>query len=165
MFIKRNLMPTSHNQTVDRMRLPLIHTILIGYRINIGEILAKELAAACANDKGILAFPCLISALCRRAVVPIHNGDKYLPKKTGWTWVVYMRKMDVADATPLNVAMPTPPSSPILDAAAPIEEAGPSAPVALAEPQQTPPAFASSGVDLQPHHHHQPCHHPSSTRP
>ncbi|KAL4377566.1 hypothetical protein GQ457_02G028430 [Hibiscus cannabinus] len=103
------------------------------------EILAKELAAACANDKGILAFPCLISALCRRADVPIHNGDKYQPEKTGWTRAVYMRKMDVADATPLNVAMPTPPSSPIPDAAA-LEEAGPSAPAAPTEAQQTPPA-------------------------
>ncbi|KAK9043095.1 hypothetical protein V6N11_071446 [Hibiscus sabdariffa] len=55
-------MPTSHNQTVDRTRLLLIHTILTGYKINVGEILAKELAAACANDKGILAFPCLVSA-------------------------------------------------------------------------------------------------------
>ncbi|KAK8573064.1 hypothetical protein V6N12_029102 [Hibiscus sabdariffa] len=69
-FVKRNLLPTSHNQTVDRTRLVLIHTINTGYRINVGEILAKELAAACSNDKGILAFPCLISALCRRAAVP-----------------------------------------------------------------------------------------------
>ncbi|KAL4386135.1 hypothetical protein GQ457_09G017870 [Hibiscus cannabinus] len=107
--------------------------------INVGEILAKELAAACANDKGILAFPCLISALCRRAAVPIHDGDKYQPEKTGWTRAVYMRKMDVADAAPLNVAMPTPPSSPIPEAAIP-DEAGPSAPAAPAEPRQTPPA-------------------------
>ncbi|KAK8644471.1 hypothetical protein V6N13_123777 [Hibiscus sabdariffa] len=71
------------HSTVDRTRLLLIHTILTGYRINIGEILAKELAAACANDKGILAFPCLIYALCRRAAVPTSPGDKYQPEKTG----------------------------------------------------------------------------------
>ncbi|KAK8636575.1 hypothetical protein V6N13_124320 [Hibiscus sabdariffa] len=40
-FVKRNLLPTSHNQTVDRTRLVLIHTIITGYRINVGEILAK----------------------------------------------------------------------------------------------------------------------------
>ncbi|KAK8980798.1 hypothetical protein V6N11_047929 [Hibiscus sabdariffa] len=105
-FVKCNLMPTSHNQIVDQTRLLLIHTILTGYRINIGEILAKELAAACANDKGILAFPCLISALY---------------------------------ATPLNMAMPTPPASPTATAAAQTEEAGPSAPAAPVEPQRTPP--------------------------
>ncbi|KAK8544326.1 hypothetical protein V6N13_100555 [Hibiscus sabdariffa] len=109
-FVKRNIMPTSHNQTVDRTRLLLIHTIITGYCINVGEILAKELVAACANDKGILAFPCLISALCRRAAVPTSPSDKYQAEKKGCTRAVYMRKMDLADAIPLNMAMPTPPA-------------------------------------------------------
>ncbi|KAK8597324.1 hypothetical protein V6N12_065795 [Hibiscus sabdariffa] len=139
-FVKRNIMPTSHNQTVDRTRLLLIHTILTGYRINVGEIMAKELAAACVNDKGILAFPCLISALCRRAAVPAHHGDKFQAEKKAWTRAVYMRKMDVADATPLNMAMPTPPASPDHMPAAATDEAGPSNPAAAssasAEPGQ-----------------------------
>ncbi|KAK8684167.1 hypothetical protein V6N13_040198 [Hibiscus sabdariffa] len=143
-FVKCNLMPTSHNQTVDRTRLLLIHTIMTGYRINVGEILAKELAVACANDKGILAFSCLISALCRRAALPTSHADKVQAEKTGWTRVVYMRKMDVADATPLNVAMPTPPSSPIHTTATTADEAGPSAPVAPTDPSQSP--FASPPV-------------------
>ncbi|KAK8974685.1 hypothetical protein V6N11_013151 [Hibiscus sabdariffa] len=137
-FVKRNIMPTSHNQTVDRTRLLLIHTIITGFRINVGEILAKELAAACANDKGILVSPCLISALYRRAAVPTSHGDKYQAEKTGWTRAIYMRKIDVTDATPLNMAMPTPPASPIQTAAAPTDEARPSAPAAQAEPQHTP---------------------------
>ncbi|KAL4273605.1 hypothetical protein GQ457_13G017370 [Hibiscus cannabinus] len=76
-FVKRNIMPTSHNQMMDRTRLLLIHTIMTGFRINVGEILAKEHAASCANDKGILAFPCFISILCRRATVPTIQGDKF----------------------------------------------------------------------------------------
>ncbi|KAK8649404.1 hypothetical protein V6N13_130133 [Hibiscus sabdariffa] len=111
-FVKRNLMPTSHNQTMDRTRLLLIHTIMTGYRINMGEILAKELVAACANNKGILAFPCLISALYRRAAVPTSHGDKFQAEKTGWTRAV-----------------------PIHTAAATTDEAGPSAPAAPAEPR------------------------------
>ncbi|KAK8578442.1 hypothetical protein V6N13_116286 [Hibiscus sabdariffa] len=51
-----------------------------------------------------------------------------------------MRKIDVADATPLNVAMPTPPASPIHTTAATADEAGPSAPAALAEPRHAPAA-------------------------
>ncbi|KAK8574876.1 hypothetical protein V6N12_062553 [Hibiscus sabdariffa] len=134
-FVKRNFMPTSHNQTVDRTRLLLIHTIMTGYQINIGEIIAQEIAEACQNDKGILAFPCIISALCRRAAVPTSRADKYTAEKTGWTRAIYMRKMDIANATPINVAMPIPPASPIHTAAAPIDEAGPSAP---AEPRPVP---------------------------
>ncbi|KAK9044687.1 hypothetical protein V6N11_058581 [Hibiscus sabdariffa] len=140
-FVKRNLLPTSHNQTVERTRLVLIHTIITGYRINVGEILAKELAAACSNDKGILAFPCHISALCRRAAVPTSPSDKYQAEKKGWTRAVYMRKMDVADATPLNMAMPTPPASSDHMPAAPTDEAGSSNPAAAspatAEPSQS----------------------------
>ncbi|KAK8562093.1 hypothetical protein V6N12_049144 [Hibiscus sabdariffa] len=49
-----------------------------------------------------------------------------------------MRKMDVADATQLNMAMPTPPASPIHTAAATTDEAGPSAPAAPAKPRPTP---------------------------
>ncbi|KAK9028801.1 hypothetical protein V6N11_025941 [Hibiscus sabdariffa] len=141
-FVKRNLMPTFHNQTVDRTRLLLINTIMTGFRVNVGEILANELAAHCANDKGILAFPCLVSNLCRRANVPMFDTDKYQAEKTGWTRAVYMRKMNVADAAPLNMAMPTPPASPVAEADVRVED---SAPPSLAEPtapadhQRTPP--------------------------
>ncbi|KAK8601018.1 hypothetical protein V6N12_050863 [Hibiscus sabdariffa] len=64
-FIKRNLMPTSHNQTIDRTRLVLINAIITSYKFNVGEVIAKELSEACQNDKGILAFLYIISAICR----------------------------------------------------------------------------------------------------
>ncbi|KAK8568244.1 hypothetical protein V6N13_106176 [Hibiscus sabdariffa] len=157
-FVKRNLLPTSHNQTVDRTRLVLIHTIITGYRINVGEILAKELAAACSNDKGILAFPCLISTLCRRAAVPTSLSDKYQVEKKGWTQAVYMRKMDVADATPLNMAMPTPPASSDHMPAAPTDEAGSSNPAAaVPAPAEPSPSAADSPIS-SPAQHTQPSH-------
>ncbi|KAK8632869.1 hypothetical protein V6N13_073248 [Hibiscus sabdariffa] len=157
-FVKRNLLPTSHNQTVDRTRLVLIHTIITGYRINVGEILAKELAAAYSNDKGILAFPCLISALCRRAAVPTSPSDKYQAEKKGWTRAVYMRKMDVADATPLNMAMPNPPASSDHMPAAPTDEAGSSNPAAASPaPAETRPSAADSPIP-SPAQHTQPSH-------
>ncbi|KAK9041294.1 hypothetical protein V6N11_016403 [Hibiscus sabdariffa] len=130
-FVKRNLLPTSHNQTVDRTRLLLISTIMTGFRVNVGEILANELAALCQSDKGILAFPCLVSALCRRVNTPMFDTDNYQAEKTGWTRAVYMRKMNVADAEPLNMAMPTPPASPVNEADVRVED---SAPPSSAEP-------------------------------
>ncbi|KAK8713437.1 hypothetical protein V6N13_148655 [Hibiscus sabdariffa] len=142
-FVKRNLMPTFHNQTMDRTRLLLIHTITTGYRVNVVEILTNELAAHCANDKGILAFPSLVSDLCRRANVPMFDTNKYQAEKTGWTRAVYMRKMNVADAAPINMAMPTPPASPVLEEEARVEDSAPPSPAepsAPAEQQRTPPA-------------------------
>ncbi|KAK8555236.1 hypothetical protein V6N12_009384 [Hibiscus sabdariffa] len=155
-FVKRNLLPTSHNQTIDRTRLVLIHTIITGYRINVGEILAKELAAACSNDKGILAFPCLISALCRQAAVPTSPSDKYQAEKKGWTRAIYMRKMDVADATPINMAMPTSPASSDHMPAAPTNEAGSFNPAtASPAPAEPSPTIADSPI-TSPAQHTQP---------
>ncbi|KAK8662710.1 hypothetical protein V6N13_024601 [Hibiscus sabdariffa] len=110
-FVKRNLMPTSHNQTVDRTRLVLINAIITGYKFNVGEVITRELSAACQNDK-----------------------DKYTVEKSGWTRKEYMRKMEIADATPIQMVMPTPPAS---------EQAEPSAPAGAqpnpaATPQATP---------------------------
>ncbi|KAK8525396.1 hypothetical protein V6N12_014088 [Hibiscus sabdariffa] len=143
-FVKRNIIPTSHNQTVDRTRLLLIHTIMTGYQINIGEIIAQEIAEACQNDKGILAFLCIISALCQRATVPTSPADKCTAEKTCWTRAIYMRKMDIADATPINVVMPTPPTSPTPMPTAAANEEGPSvraeASSAPAEPRPAPAA-------------------------
>ncbi|KAK8578812.1 hypothetical protein V6N12_069156 [Hibiscus sabdariffa] len=107
-IVKQNLMPTSHNQTMDRKRLVLIHSIIFGTKFNVGEVIAQELSEACKNDKGILTFPCLISALCRRHGVPTYNNDKYTVFRTGWDRKHYLKKMDVADAIPIQVAMPTP---------------------------------------------------------
>ncbi|KAK9028395.1 hypothetical protein V6N11_068200 [Hibiscus sabdariffa] len=83
-MVKRNLMPTSHNQTVDRKRLVLIHCIISDTKFNMGEVIARELSEACRNDKGILAFPCLVSALYRHHGVPTYNNDEYTDFCTGW---------------------------------------------------------------------------------
>ncbi|KAK8504956.1 hypothetical protein V6N12_058052 [Hibiscus sabdariffa] len=150
-------MPTSLNQTVDCTRLVLINVIMTGYRFNVGEVIAQEITAACQNDKGILAFPCIISALCRRAVVPTQPGDKYTAEKAGWSRKEYMRKMDVADAAPIRVVMPTPLTSPAHSPAVAPEEAGPSAPATAhsppaAIPQSTPdsPLGSAPSTPLSP---------------
>ncbi|KAK8617107.1 hypothetical protein V6N13_117074 [Hibiscus sabdariffa] len=146
-FVKRNLMPTSHNQTVDRTRMVLINVIITGYRFNVGEVIAQEIVAACQNNKGILAFPCIITALCRRAAVQARPGDKYTAEKPGWSRKEYMRKMDVADITPIRVAPPTPSTSPAHTPATAPNETGRSAPV---EAQPTPPGRAPSPVATPP---------------
>ncbi|KAK8655571.1 hypothetical protein V6N13_108145 [Hibiscus sabdariffa] len=110
-FVKRNLMSTSHNQTVDRRQLVLINAILTGTKFNVGEVIAHELLEACRSDKAILAFPCLISALCRRAAVPTRPSDKYFRFQSGWAKQDYMRKMDLTDSIPIQIAMPTPVAS------------------------------------------------------
>ncbi|KAK8508525.1 hypothetical protein V6N12_044443 [Hibiscus sabdariffa] len=86
-------------------------TIISDFKFNVGEVIAKELSEACQNDKGILAFPCIISALYRRAAVPTRPKDKFTPLQTGWTRKEYMHKMDLTDVVPIQMAMPITPAS------------------------------------------------------
>ncbi|KAL4318553.1 hypothetical protein GQ457_18G000130 [Hibiscus cannabinus] len=70
------------------------------------------------------------------------DTDKYQEEKTGWTRAVYMRKMNVVDAAPINMAMPTPPASPVPEADARVEDSTPPSPAepsAAAEQHHTPP--------------------------
>ncbi|KAK9043218.1 hypothetical protein V6N11_071565 [Hibiscus sabdariffa] len=141
-----NLMPTSHNQTVDPTWLVLINTIITGYTFNVGHVIAKELSAVCKNDKCILAFPYIISALCQRAVVPARPTDKYAVEKSGWTRKEYLRKIEVVDATPIQMVMPTPPASEQAEPSAP----GGAQPSPVATPQATPATSPGSSPATTP---------------
>ncbi|KAK8562605.1 hypothetical protein V6N12_010679 [Hibiscus sabdariffa] len=139
-IVKRNLMPTSHNQTVDRKRLVLIHCIIFGTKFNVREVIARELSEACRNDKSILAFPCLISALCRHHRVPTYATDEYTDFHTGWDRKHYLKKMDVSDAIIIQVAMPIPAQSENTEVPAPAPATAPAhAPAPHEEPAKSEP--------------------------
>ncbi|KAK8985091.1 hypothetical protein V6N11_076782 [Hibiscus sabdariffa] len=61
--------------------------------------------------QSILAFPYLISALYCRHGVSTYKNEKYTDFRTGWDRKHYLKKMDVADAIPIQVAIPTPAQS------------------------------------------------------
>ncbi|KAK8533935.1 hypothetical protein V6N12_047337 [Hibiscus sabdariffa] len=82
-FVKRNIMPTSHNQTVDKTRLVLINAIITGTKFNVGQIIVEKLSEACNTNQAIIAIPCLITALCRTANVPTRPTDKYTSFRIG----------------------------------------------------------------------------------
>ncbi|KAK9031872.1 hypothetical protein V6N11_056158 [Hibiscus sabdariffa] len=78
----------------------------------------------------------LWNTFVKRAAVPTSPGDKYAAEKSSWTRKEYMRKMEAADATPIQMAMPTPTVS---------KQAKPEVPTGIppsleATPQATPAA-------------------------
>ncbi|KAL4271141.1 hypothetical protein GQ457_13G014270 [Hibiscus cannabinus] len=73
---------------------------------------------------------------------PMFDTDKYQAEKTGWTRAFYMRMMNMADAEPLNISIPTPPASPVYEADARVEDSAPPTPAepsATIEQNRTPP--------------------------
>ncbi|KAL4290761.1 hypothetical protein GQ457_14G013540 [Hibiscus cannabinus] len=79
-FIKRNNIPTSHNHTVVKPRMVLIHAILTGIRFNVGHVIARELSDACKTTRVCLAFPYIVFPLYRLPAVPTHPTDKCTPR-------------------------------------------------------------------------------------
>lgn len=56
--------PTTHNETVNKQRLALLHCIAAGYDINVGRIIMQEIQACGRKKEGMMYFSCLITALC-----------------------------------------------------------------------------------------------------
>ena len=84
-FIKRRLLPSSHNETVNRPRLALLDSITKGRKINIGGIILNEIYAA-STKKGnlLLPFPSLITGICINNKVAALHDDIFSKKTEGW---------------------------------------------------------------------------------
>ena len=80
-FLKTRLMPTTHIQSVTKERALLLHSILQGRQINIGQIIHQEICACAQKPGGSLWFPNLISDLCEMRGVPMQDTEERLANK------------------------------------------------------------------------------------
>ena len=55
-FIQTRLIPTTHVETVNKDRLTLLHCILEGKKINVGQIIQREISACSFKPKGCCSF-------------------------------------------------------------------------------------------------------------
>ena len=55
-FIRMHLLSTTHIETVNKERLVLLHCILEGKRVNIGQLIQREISACAFKPKGCLFF-------------------------------------------------------------------------------------------------------------
>ncbi|KAK8560043.1 hypothetical protein V6N12_012849 [Hibiscus sabdariffa] len=79
----------------------------------------------------------------------MYNNDKYTIFRTGWDHKHYMQKMDVADAVPIQVVMPTPAQSEETEAHSPAaatqeEPVGSEPPTPPTAPQGSPSAASAA---------------------
>lgn len=63
-FLKLTLMPTVHTTTVRKERLLLLHSIMKGRKINVGQVIQDEVHNCAQKNSSSLIFPNLITALC-----------------------------------------------------------------------------------------------------
>ncbi|GAU29252.1 hypothetical protein TSUD_392010 [Trifolium subterraneum] len=75
-FLKHSLLPASHNETVNKACLVLLHCITALQPINVGRVISQEIVTYSTKNEGMLYFPCLISALCHKMLVPVLSNDE-----------------------------------------------------------------------------------------
>lgn len=83
-FIKHSVKPTTHNETVNKQRLALLHCITAGNDVNVGKIVMQEIQACARKKDGMLYFPCLITALCVKQGVRDRDTDEISNPKVGF---------------------------------------------------------------------------------
>jgi hypothetical protein len=75
-FLKHFVLPTTHNETINKARLVLLHCVTAMQHINIGKIIAQEIANCSVKKEGMLYFLCLITGLGTKYLLPILEGDE-----------------------------------------------------------------------------------------
>lgn len=65
------LMPIGRDSNLDKLRLSVVTNVMVGFKINIVQIITNELHAQMHKTSISLLFPCLVTKLCKLANVPI----------------------------------------------------------------------------------------------
>ncbi|KAH1107047.1 hypothetical protein J1N35_010815 [Gossypium stocksii] len=90
-FLKSCLNPSTHNFTISKERMLLLHSIMIGRKTNFGKIIFREVHHCTQKNAGTLNFTSLITARCQRINVPIQENEDKIPNKGAITKHITMR--------------------------------------------------------------------------
>ena len=77
-FIRTRLLPTTYIKIVNKERLVLLYCILEGKKLNIGQLIQREIYTCAFKPNGGLFFPSLITELCLRSGLEISSSDEML---------------------------------------------------------------------------------------
>ncbi|KAK8563690.1 hypothetical protein V6N12_035831 [Hibiscus sabdariffa] len=80
-FLKDRLMYASHNETILKKRMDLLHSIITGQKINVGHIIVDETFKCVEKGTNNLFFPLLITNVYMRHNVPKMDSDEALVVK------------------------------------------------------------------------------------
>ncbi|KAK5812432.1 hypothetical protein PVK06_027862 [Gossypium arboreum] len=69
----------------------LLHSIMIGRKINVGKTIFREVHHCAQKNVGTLNFTSLITTLCQRINVPFQENEDKIPNKGAITKKITMR--------------------------------------------------------------------------
>ncbi|KAA3480410.1 nucleolar protein 58-like [Gossypium australe] len=80
-FLKSHLSPPTHNSTISKDRMFLLHSIMTGRKTNVGKIIFREVHHCTEKNVSTLNFPSLITTLLQKVSVPIQANEDKIPNK------------------------------------------------------------------------------------
>ncbi|KAM6580697.1 hypothetical protein CsatA_004471 [Cannabis sativa] len=83
-FVQTALCPTSHDSTVSRDRAWMLYCLRMGWDVDVGAVLAQEIADCAHRGKWKLFLPATITALYREAGVQIWKEEGALNPLLGF---------------------------------------------------------------------------------
>ncbi|GMN66871.1 hypothetical protein TIFTF001_035931 [Ficus carica] len=90
-FLKSRLMPSTHDITVNKDRVILLFAIVVGRKINVGDVISEQISVCAGRQSGGLWFPSLITSLCLAQGVEISSEEEKLKATAPITMTVITR--------------------------------------------------------------------------
>ncbi|KAH1129449.1 hypothetical protein J1N35_000827 [Gossypium stocksii] len=84
-------MPSTHNTTVSKEMMLLLHSIIKQRTINVRAIICQEVYRCDEKNAGSLNFLSLIIAICMTANVPFTDDEDITPNKGGLIRVIFAK--------------------------------------------------------------------------
>ncbi|MED6208826.1 hypothetical protein PIB30_048808 [Stylosanthes scabra] len=113
-FICRSILPTTNRSELTVERAVLIHSIIIGEKINVEEIIADEIYKFVYKTdlSSSLPFPSIIAALCADAKVPAIKDDTLIPQEPPIMGVALTRTRETRARNPRQARQEAPQQQP-----------------------------------------------------
>ena len=75
-FLKSRLLPSTHDHTVNKNRVILLFAIVVGRKINMGDVISEQIGVCAGRQSAGLWFPSLITRLCLAQGVVVSNEEE-----------------------------------------------------------------------------------------
>ena len=90
-FLKSGLTPSTHDHTVNKDRAILLLAIVVGRKINVGDVISEQIGVCAGRQSGGLWFPSLITSLCLAQGVEVSSEEEKLKTSGPITMTVITR--------------------------------------------------------------------------
>ncbi|KAF7832382.1 putative S-locus lectin protein kinase family protein [Senna tora] len=99
-FICAHIIPGGNTSVVTKERAFLLYCIVTGQHVDVAEIMINQVVQVAEKTNPTLFFPCLITALCKKAHVKFPDTDALMSKKQQEAFAPHLESASSSFAQP-----------------------------------------------------------------